>query len=75
MNNKKLTDKEIIKALECCPRGIGMKCEKCPMCRTNDCMTKLYVNTLDLITRQQAEIERLKKQKLKQMIFVADYAV
>lgn len=55
-----MTDKEIIKALECCPRGIGMKCEKCPMCRTNDCMTKLYVNTLDLITRQKTENENLK---------------
>ena len=60
MPNKKLTDNEIIKALECCPRGIGMKCEKCPMFRTNDCMSKLHVNTLDLINRQKAEIERLK---------------
>lgn len=55
-----MTDNEIIKALECCPRGVGMKCEKCPMYRTNDCMTKLYVNTLDLITRQQTENENLK---------------
>ena len=55
-----MTDNEIIKALECCPRGIGMKCEKCPMFRTNDCMSKLHVNTLDLINRQKTENENLK---------------
>ena len=55
-----MTDSEIIKALECCPRGIGMKCEKCPMFRTNDCMSKLHVNTLDLINRQKTENENLK---------------
>ena len=55
----KLTDKEIVKALECCPKNII--CGECPLCGTNDCMNKLYVNSLDLINRLQAENEEQEK--------------
>ena len=54
-----MTDNEIIKALECCPKGI--KCEQCPLFGTSDCMSKLYINALDLINRQKAEIEQWRK--------------
>lgn len=57
-----MTDAEIIKALECC--YIYHQCEGCPRdFDTNGktyCM-KLGENILDLINRQKAEIEKLKK--------------
>ena len=46
MNNKKLTDKEIVKALEYC----------------KDCSANLNVEIIDLITHQQSEIDRLNKE-------------
>ncbi len=55
----KITDSEIIKALECC---IDCDCKNCP-CQTEDghCMEKDDALILDLINRQKAEIERLEK--------------
>ena len=61
-----MTDKEIIKALERCSRNKFNDCCGCP-CFISDgrtpmqCMSDLMKNALDLINRQQAEIERLKK--------------
>ena len=52
----KLTPEEIKKALECCVNG---KCFKCPL-KTMNCSAKVPMAfALDLINRQQAEIERL----------------
>ena len=45
MPERKLTDEEVIKALECCSDGTGKA---------------IIQATLDLITRQKAEIERLR---------------
>ena len=57
MRDKKLTDKEIKKALECCANG---KCGECPLFK-EDCGDDIICkNALDLITRQQAELENLK---------------
>ena len=57
-----MTDNEIIKALELCATLDSGNCKKCPcreICNENDgTLTKL---TLDLISRQKAEIERLQK--------------
>ena len=54
-----MTDKEIIKALECCVNG-----EDCPNCPLQeqfaDC--KPMTGALDLINRQKAEIERYEKE-------------
>jgi urease gamma subunit len=50
-----MTDKQIIKALECCHNG--GKCDDCPCERTGDCNFEYEV--LDLINRQKAKIERL----------------
>ena len=63
-----MTDNEIIKALECCLSSNDlMACWKCPAVKLNICCdgsTKIsngIVNSvLDLINRQQAEIERLR---------------
>lgn len=57
-----MTDKEIIKALECCkkPAGTGA-CKNCPLDKDRPCTTTMMESALDLINRQQAEIERLEK--------------
>ena len=53
-----MTDNEIIKALECC-----ISCENCDICpqHSTECVSDLLKLAYDLITCQQAEIERLKK--------------
>lgn len=63
MTDKKFTDEEIIKSLECCVKSKTMRdClkSKCPFSKEWElcCSKMLY---LDLINRQKAEIERLKE--------------
>ena len=61
MNNKKLTDNEIVKALEYC----------------KDFSANLNVEIIDLITRQKAEIERLESanyEKFRQWDMLAEKA-
>lgn len=53
MKENKLTHEEIIKALECC---ISDDCDNCPDTFGN-CEHNAMRNALDLINRQQAEIE------------------
>lgn len=63
MNNKKLTDNEIIKALECCEIAYDQDCTECPLYPDDGeiaCREVLREEALDLITRQQAELENLK---------------
>ena len=50
-----MTDNEIIEALECCSKD---DCENCPMGFGN-CFSNLARCAIDLINRQQAEIEKL----------------
>lgn len=66
MTEHKYTDEEVIKALECCINsthyGDCIK-NKCPLIGEEGCMVwleNLYPHALDLIKRQNAEIERLK---------------
>lgn len=56
-----MTDNEIIKALECCMDGTGrINCENCPL--TNEyCRKELPRLALDLINRQQKDIDDLCK--------------
>lgn len=64
-----MTDKEIIKGLECCINwGITTSCADCPLCNTGCVHFSKLKETLDLINRQQAEIEELKK------VVIDDYA-
>lgn len=57
-----MEDKEIIKALECCTSwGCGTSCADCPLYNTGCLHFNKLGETLDLINRQQAEIERLQK--------------
>lgn len=52
-----MTDNEIIKALECCGRESCFGCPYRGKCHLGNPMIR---DALDLITRQQAEIEKLK---------------
>ena len=60
---EKLTDEQIIKALEICSDELILSCpDDCPF--YDECEQDLYVlkrQALDLINRQKAEIERLQK--------------
>lgn len=58
-----MTDKEIKKALECCGNE-NFRCDECP-CQSflySECYELVTANALDLINRQQAEIERYEKE-------------
>lgn len=58
-----MTDNEIIKALKCCGRKHNEKndtyCKECQFKNYLPCVAFLCDRTIDLINRQQAEIERL----------------
>ena len=63
----KMTDNEIVKALECCSSNVLYeKCVDCPyeedLQKGHTCIIKATKHSLDLINRQKAEIERLNKQ-------------
>lgn len=62
MTNKKFTDEEITKAVECCSDPCAI-CDECPLyCVGANCPSfELHRYALDLINRQKAEIERLKE--------------
>lgn len=51
-----MTDKEIIKALECCIKPTS-DCEKCPYFKKEECFDIAKRDALNLIVCQQAEIE------------------
>lgn len=57
-----LKDEEIMKALECCSTKQLSKCLECKITK-NGCAEFLASQALDLINRQQVEIEKLKWEK------------
>jgi chromosome segregation ATPase len=59
MTDKKLTDNEIIKALECC-KGADTDCWECELFDTcKFTVQQIMQNALDLINRLQAEIKHI----------------
>ncbi len=62
-----MTDEQIIKALECCATDDGNDCFQCPYCNiffesgNGGCVNRCRKDALDLINRQKAENERLKR--------------
>ena len=63
MADKKLTDEEIIKALEYCLAD-RIECDKCALqreCESNPFYSAIAKYALDLIKRQKAEIKKLKE--------------
>ena len=56
MSERKYTDEQIVKALECCS-GIGdAKCVDCPYHDAERCAEASATDAIDLINRQKAEI-------------------
>lgn len=56
-----MTDKQIIKALECCSADVRENtCPKCAFYKKHRCSTLMLNAVSDLINRQKAEIENLK---------------
>ena len=70
-----MSDNEIKKALECCSKGNQCKSD-CPYDNEDDscieCTSLLTKYALDLINRQQAEIERLNKARQRQAQFLGE---
>lgn len=62
-----MTDEQIIKALECCATDDGDDCSQCPYGNivyksgNGGCVNRCRKDALDLVNRQKAEIERLKR--------------
>ena len=65
MTENKLTEQEIMKALECCILG---DCQGCYYGDTDQrhCKDDLMQNALDLINRKNAEIERARAEAIKE---------
>lgn len=58
MPDKKPTDAEIVKALECCIGDTdGKDCFGCPLYEIDDCQAHLNLAALDLINRLQAKLD------------------
>ncbi len=58
-----MTDEQIIKDSECCIGGYGVRnCDECSLDHKCGCIEMLPEYALDLINRQKAEIEELKRQ-------------
>lgn len=63
-----MTDKEIIKALECCVKApYCSKKTDCPYKGIDNCVKKHTLDAIDLINRQQADLEFAKKINALQM--------
>lgn len=57
-----MTEAEIIKALKCCTLDLHWgRCEDCPCELTDDKCLNLLEQAAELISRQKAEIEKLKE--------------
>ena len=55
-----MTDEQIIKALECCLNADSrFECYECNYHDKAHCLDSMIIDTLNLINRQKAEIERL----------------
>ena len=72
MTDNKLTDEQIIKALEVHGNEKFDNCEGCPYLEGDSCegfakYSKPYRDVLDLINRQKAEIEELERANLQLM--------
>ena len=64
MPDKKLTDSEIVKALEC---HLGVDKQRCKHCKYTEygcyCLDRLHPDLLDLINRQKAKIDSFEKRQ------------
>ena len=79
MPDKKLTDNEIVKALECCGKlhieNIDSFCNECIFKGKAMCIGYLCDNSIDLINRLQEENERLQKSYLRNQEIFAEQSL
>jgi hypothetical protein len=70
-----MTEKEIIKGLECCNNNSVCVCLGCPLNyrHNNGCISYLTANALNLINRQKAEIEELTDKHWNECRQIAEY--
>lgn len=61
MTDERYTDEEILKALKHCA-GKDTLCGECPLFKGIDICCSVSKLALDLVNRQESEIERLKKE-------------
>lgn len=73
MTDKKPTDKDIVKALECCARHLQQICIECPLYENLCTKVDLKQQALELINRQKEEIERLKERRDKWKQIAEDF--
>ena len=59
-----MTEAEIMKALECCSKGLAEACAECPLRETNCLTVSVEELALDLINRKNAKIEKLNFENL-----------
>ena len=71
MTDKRLSDNEIIKALECCFDSCNANC---PLYDYKDCKQRLHLSSLTLIKRQKAEIRETRRDLLNE-IFILEHQV
>lgn len=59
--NRRFTDDEVIKALECC--FVHSNCTNCPLASPpkTDCLKRAGIRAVAVFNRQKAEIERVKE--------------
>ena len=65
MDKQRLTDEQVVKALECCYGSAHDKCRNCPLENVAFCEEELQNLNLDLINRLKAENERVEKELMK----------
>ena len=69
-----MTDAEVKKALECCKYSIYEKhCVDCLLTDEPRCIEHMTKSALDLINRQQAEIERLTNIIKNVQVYIDDF--
>lgn len=73
LDETKPTDNELINIFERCTKTLmcNFDREECPYAIYVDCHDRMEKNALDLIKRQQAEIERLKDENKKCLLIIS----
>ena len=54
-----MTDKELIKAMECCSNPNGIDCEHCPANHV-DCSLVVLPSVVEMVSKKDKEIARLR---------------
>ena len=73
IDETRMTDEDIIKALECCEGKEGVSyCQRCPFYEYDNCVHHMSQNSRELINRQKAEIKQMTELEHKAYIDFAE---